>query len=149
MFRLNRLEEQYQEAVSADLQEWERLVDAVRLIGTGFSNYLASSEDSNDMGNMKPRIIFGTANEDHSINADLSKLFRVGRDVYFSLRLDLAEKPTEIPPSFFIFRLKVKPLERGFGVTDVDANEDIPLENGLVSVFQYLYKTIQKRMAIN
>ncbi|WP_460160745.1 hypothetical protein [Pseudomonas sp. S2_B10] len=149
MFRLNRLEEQYQEALSADVREWDMLIDTVRLIGSGFANYLAASEDSNAMSNTRPKVIFGPESEDHSIDADLSKLLRTGRDVRFTIRLDLTEVPTEAPPSFFIFRLQVQPQEKGVAITDTDSGESIPLERGFVSVFEHLYGLIQKRLGVS
>ncbi|MCH5486748.1 hypothetical protein [Pseudomonas syringae] len=146
MFRINRLEEQYHELVAADQREYRELTESVLQIGSGFANYLASDDGSNALSGSKPLVICGMQSENGFINPDPERFARVGRNMQFTLRLDLAESVTEIPPSYFIFKLELMPKDNQIHLFDRENAEEILLHKGFISAYEYLYNAVSNRL---
>lgn len=148
MFRIDVLQQHFDELSRQENEYWSSLTAAVESIRLGFSSYLASDEQNKDQKQTQPKVSAGTYAADSGISNDLDDLPRVGRKLHFTLFLELAKDRSYHPESLMAFNLSV---ERKGGaqlvVVDLESSKEISSFRGLTQVYEYLYVRCKEKLS--
>jgi hypothetical protein len=140
MFRIDVLEQRFHEVDRQENDYWSDLQTAVESLRSGFSNYLASDDRGGGTKQSKPRLSVGTVAADPSAVSDLENLPRDGRQLRFTLVLDLLETRRYQPNSFIVFNLSIeRKSDSKLAIVDLDVSKPVGLNRGFISLYEYLY----------